>query len=443
MVNTNRISGNLLAGCLSLFSLSLVVPIFFLAEIRKNVDRKGYLRRTNRLLQEGQTHAGEGSQQYYGELVSGGAFGQTFQTWTNFSAAPGTYRGCINLFNYIGTNLTIVFEEISPKMTVERCLTKCNKKGHTYAGLLHGSKCHCVIFTGPVRNLRYLPTTMCDAPCSGNPLYHCGGTLKVFSLYRTRVLDTRCSEMSLRPKNSMPLIALASFPGSGNAWTRRLLERSTGIYTGSVASKTEGQIAVRSEAFLGDQLPYYSRTTLCQMTHLFKVRHVDEFTSGAILLIRNPYTAIVTEVFNKYMNKSDADSQRRAIEFMKSEDWPSFVDKSAFEWLATATNWIRRSKRLIVVNYEDLQEDSTKQLLRMLEFLDQPLDVRRIACAIQEYPSTESTKVFLGAKRSDLNFDPFSNEMHKRIEGHIRTVNVTLAQYGHSTLPRYISNFVL
>lgn len=28
---------------------------------------------------------------------------------------------------------------------------------------------------------------------------------------------------------------LASFPGSGNTWTRFLIERSTGWYTGSVA----------------------------------------------------------------------------------------------------------------------------------------------------------------------------------------------------------------
>ena len=30
-----------------------------------------------------------------------------------------------------------------------------------------------------------------------------------------------------------PLIALASFPGSGNTWVRYLIERATGIYTGS------------------------------------------------------------------------------------------------------------------------------------------------------------------------------------------------------------------
>lgn len=39
--------------------------------------------------------------------------------------------------------------------------------------------------------------------------------------------------MTLKPTGSMPLIAVASFPGSGNTWVRYLIERASGIYTGS------------------------------------------------------------------------------------------------------------------------------------------------------------------------------------------------------------------
>lgn len=34
-------------------------------------------------------------------------------------------------------------------------------------------------------------------------------------------------------KGNLPPVALASFPGSGNTWTRQLIESATGIYTGS------------------------------------------------------------------------------------------------------------------------------------------------------------------------------------------------------------------
>lgn len=37
-------------------------------------------------------------------------------------------------------------------------------------------------------------------------------------------------------EGSQSLVALASYPGSGNTWLRHLLEHSTGIYTGSVYS---------------------------------------------------------------------------------------------------------------------------------------------------------------------------------------------------------------
>ena len=45
--------------------------------------------------------------------------------------------------------------------------------------------------------------------------------------------------MELKPEGSLPLIALASFPRSGNTWTRQLIERATGLYTGSYYWKKE------------------------------------------------------------------------------------------------------------------------------------------------------------------------------------------------------------
>ena len=47
--------------------------------------------------------------------------------------------------------------------------------------------------------------------------------------------DTRCNgKIIMKPVGTLPLVALASFPGSGNTWVRYLIERATGIYTGSI-----------------------------------------------------------------------------------------------------------------------------------------------------------------------------------------------------------------
>lgn len=42
------------------------------------------------------------------------------------------------------------------------------------------------------------------------------------------------NDITTAPVGSMPLVALASFPRSGNTWTRMLLQVSTKLSTGSV-----------------------------------------------------------------------------------------------------------------------------------------------------------------------------------------------------------------
>ena len=51
----------------------------------------------------------------------------------------------------------------------------------------------------------------------------------------------RCRPLDYRDVNSQQdgVIALASFPGSGNTWTRYLLQQSTGIITGDIYMANE------------------------------------------------------------------------------------------------------------------------------------------------------------------------------------------------------------
>ena len=54
-------------------------------------------------------------------------------------------------------------------------------------------------------------------------------------LYRTFAQDERCEPLHFLPPNStIRKAVLLSFPGSGNTWTRHLIEQASGIYTGSV-----------------------------------------------------------------------------------------------------------------------------------------------------------------------------------------------------------------
>ena len=54
-------------------------------------------------------------------------------------------------------------------------------------------------------------------------------------IYRTLAEDTKCKPLSFLPiDNQVKRAGLISHPGSGNTWTRHLIEQATGIYTGSV-----------------------------------------------------------------------------------------------------------------------------------------------------------------------------------------------------------------
>ena len=54
-------------------------------------------------------------------------------------------------------------------------------------------------------------------------------------VYETFARDDRCKPLRFLPKNSEHILTyLTSFPGSGNTWTRHLIQQASGIYTGSV-----------------------------------------------------------------------------------------------------------------------------------------------------------------------------------------------------------------
>ena len=104
-----------------------------------------------------------------------------------------------------------------------------------------------------------------------------------------------CKKMSF--KSSGLVIALGSFPGSGNSWVRQLLESATGVYTGAVycdksyiekgmigeGVTTENVIAIKTHAS-----PNVAK----------EVINPDK----AIYVIRNPFEAILAN-YNRLLGK--------------------------------------------------------------------------------------------------------------------------------------------
>ena len=106
----------------------------------------------------------------------------------------------------------------------------------------------------------------------------------------------RRGSCKLRNGTGKLAVALASFPGSGNTWVRSLLERVSGVCTGSVTC----DISLRAGGFVGEFIR--SSSVVLVKTHELKpswaadMRHYQpERFNKAVVLVRNPFKAAVAD----------------------------------------------------------------------------------------------------------------------------------------------------
>ena len=105
-------------------------------------------------------------------------------------------------------------------------------------------------------------------------------------------------------------VALVSLPGSGNTWARGLLETSTGMCTGAVYC----DISLRTRGFVGEYIR--GGTVLVVKTHEDKPKWIqthfqkldknDGLFGSGILIVRNPFDALIAEWNRKVANKFNA-----------------------------------------------------------------------------------------------------------------------------------------
>ncbi|XP_071956126.1 sialate:O-sulfotransferase 2-like [Antedon mediterranea] len=367
------------------------------------------------------------------------------KTWMSFTDidSPGVYRACVprpsdaKLLSAITGGII----EDNQGMTIIYCLSLCIDRGYTYTALGRGTQCLCgniqdkdsELYLGDYQDSRF-----CDTPCGGEAHYSCGGR-HYLSIYRTSVPDQRCVDVKLKPEGSLPLVALASYPRSGNTWTRQLIEKSSGIPTGSTMWRSEMKMAISKKVFLGGNINYKLQRTICIKSHSHKVQDIKEF-KGAILLIRNPYRTLVAEVFRRLMIVENKNSTATS-KYFKSEEWNAFVDVQINDWRDTALNWIKNTPKILVVHYENLEDNTFKEIHRMMDFLNVFATDNRIKCAIQEHPSSKSTGLSLGnhfrKTRVYLTNNPFSDSQKELIDRNIEMVNSTLNSKGLTPLPAY------
>ncbi|NXM73614.1 WSCD2 protein, partial [Serilophus lunatus] len=327
------------------------------------------------------------------------------------------FRGCFRRPDNV--SIALPASQLMLNMSVDKCVDFCTEKEYPLSALA-GTSCHCGFPTTLFPLHEREDEQLCAQKCAGEEFESCG-TAEYLLVYQTQVQDNRCMDRRFLPSRAKQLVALASFPGAGNTWARHLIELATGFYTGSYYF--DGSLY--NKGFKGERDHWRSGRTICIKTHESGQKEIESFDS-AILLIRNPYKALMAEFNRKYGGHIGF----AAHAHWKGKEWPEFVANYAPWWATHTLDWLRYGKKVLVVHFEDLKRDLFVQLQRMVGLLGIAACEDRLLCVEGQKDGN-----FKRSGLRKLEYDPYTPEMRKTISGYIRTVDAALKLRNLSGVP--------
>ncbi|XP_055336299.1 WSC domain-containing protein 1-like [Paramacrobiotus metropolitanus] len=172
---------------------------------------------------------------------------------------------------------------------------------------------------------------------------------------------------------SLPTIALLSSPGSGNTWLRWLIERLTGICTGSVYSDP----TVKRAGFQCED-SQVRQGAIVYKTHSLQLLNA----TALILLIRNPFHAIPAE-FHRLLTRNQ--TGHTTFDSFATKRFRNTIREWMWSWVDNSLGALRTAERLLVIFYEDLLPPGKleHQLHRIAEFLHVRTNHNRIRCVMK------------------------------------------------------------
>ena len=201
---------------------------------------------------------------------------------------------------------------------------------------------------------------------------------------------TNCAT-KIAPKSYFNLIPLLSLPGSGNTWTRFLIERATGFATGSCFH----EVTMVEGGLIGElQDPMDNETIVVKFHSLGKKEKVDR-TAGPITacvyLLRNPRYSILSDFTrrcnnNKFRTQYHLGPRNRTAESDSTNAHTSKLDPTLFNspiWTDTKANLTSKlniyintfevcNKKIHILPYEKLSESPEKlveEISKLIHFI--------------------------------------------------------------------------
>ncbi|XP_063853260.1 uncharacterized protein LOC135096008 isoform X2 [Scylla paramamosain] len=233
--------------------------------------------------------------------------------------------------------------------------------------------------------------------------------------YPWRTTTDECANYATRflVPGRAPIVALASFPGSGNTWLRYLAEALTGVFTGSVYH--DEMLALRG--FWGERESFWQGSTLLQKTHslpLLPEAVKQEGSAGSgefrfllpeaprrvVLLLRNPWECLLSL---RHYHAAGHTGFGSSV-FFRGQSWHNFTQERAREWVHLNKAWLTLpATDTLVLHYEHLQHRLEQEAGRLMTFLGLPLDHGRLECLLRRCYSPQPASHLAGRHSPTLS----------------------------------------
>lgn len=182
-------------------------------------------------------------------------------------------------------------------------------------------------------------------------------------------------------------------------------------------------------------------TTIVQKTHDSDINHIKgDFGGRAVLLLRNPYEAILSTHNFMYAGHHG----RAPLKNFARPQWAPYVKIQLKRWLDMVTAWTSNDQRnqVLVVHYEHLKTDLPNVLRKILTFLNLPIDEDRLEC-LSEHRNGFFHRGSSGASSSQSpEMVAFNGELRVIIDKVIDHVNDQLLKpRRHEPMPTKLFNF--
>jgi len=248
--------------------------------------------------------------------------------------------------------------------------------------------------------------------------------------------DKECQNVDVRfaEVGSLPMMALVSFPGSGNSWLRLLIEAATGIFTGSFYNDNLLQSYLLGENRFDDG------TTILQKTHHYsldktdfvnkdfegRITHMKYFNKKGILLIRDPYRAILSYFQLLQTSEHTGTINKESFKYSK---FRKFVKNAIKSWYQIIEDWVLHADMCHIVYFEDILSSTKEELKKIVEILGLNVDEKRLKCL--EHNQQNKLK----RKKLERDFNPFRGELAELIDSYIDKANVLVKKINSEGLP--------